>query len=969
MLLETNHLVLLGEIGILLLRPQQDDQHRALKDKGIVDSGCSRHMTGNKAHLADYQEFKGGSIAFGGSNGRITGKGKIKTGRLKGIKREYSNARTQQQNGVAKRKNKTLIKAARTILADSFLPTTFWAEAVNIGFYVLNRVLVTKPQNKTPYELLTVENQANKSTGPKEANNSVGTQANDDQGANSEEIDLNEEYFVLPIWSAYSTIVKSSGDKIEKNNGFKTCEKLVSQVEQFFLEELKKLKRQEKEANDVAESLRKVATHDIQNASTSSTNLINTASTLLSTAGPSRAFNNGELSYPDPSNYVLLDDPSMPHLKDIYAYPSKGIFTDSSYDDEGVVTDFNNLETTVSFNLTPTTRIHTIHPKTQILKDPKSAIQTKSKVNKNYDAYALISQSLKDKSWVDALQEELLQFQIQKGHRQEEWIDYDEVFAPVARIEAIRIFLAFASYMGFIVYQMDVKSAFRYGTIDKEVYVSQPPSFVDPKFPNKKSWCDEFEELMKNSVTTASTLIETHKPLVKDEEAADVDVTPKTSHLHDVKRIFRYLKGQTKLGLWYPKVSSFDLEEYSDSDYAGTNLDRKSTTEATLVKGRLTETTAKVKTINDEVRIQALINEKRVNIKESSIHRTLKLDDAEDTSCLANVEIFDGLAKMGYEKLFEKLTFYKAFFSPQWKFLIHIYYSASVLKQPLRMNLTALWHQQSFVLLQIRSSTSQGTFYLLGDMPHHKDIYDNLFLTKKVFANMKRVGTSFSGLISIPTKPSTSKPYKKYKPKKQQTQAPKVPSPEPSPEHRLPSPSNDPLPGGKDSLKLKELMGLCTYLPNKVLELESKVIDIKSTYKERIEKLEGREKSFKQGRIIADIDEDVEINLEEAQAKPYMIDLEHPKKVFSMHDVDDEEPAKVEEVLTTEEVNEEVIVPEKEVEVEGHKIEETTPLASKILIVDYTIHLERNKPYFKIIRVVGIVSTGSVIVNDDGHIS
>nr|GEZ56590.1 hypothetical protein [Tanacetum cinerariifolium] len=193
----------------------------------------------------------------------------------------------------------------------------------------------------------------------------------------------------------------------------------------------------------------------------------------------------------------------------------------------------------------------------------------------------------------------------------------------------------------------------------------------------------------------------------------------------------------------------------------------------------------------------------------------------------------------------------------------------------------------------------------LGDMSHHKDIYDNPSLTKKVFANMKRVGTGFS----------------------RQTQAPKVPSPKPSPEHRLPSPSNDPLLGGKDSLKLKKLIDLSTHLSNKVLELESEVIDIKSTYKERIEKLEGRvdmlkeenmvlkelhsvyskvdtaapvvekENSFKQGGIIANIDEDVEINLETAQAKPYRMDLEHPKKVLSMQDVDDEEPAKVEEVL------------------------------------------------------------------------
>nr|GFA09048.1 hypothetical protein [Tanacetum cinerariifolium] len=152
----------------------------------------------------------------------------------------------------------------------------------------------------------------------------------------------------------------------------------------------------------------------------------------------------------------------------------------------------------------------------------------------------------------------------------------------------------------------------------------------------------------------------------------------------------------------------------------------------------------------------------------------------------------------------------------------------------------------------------------LGDMSHHKDIYTNPSLTKKVFANMKRVGAGFSGVVTalfdnmlvptaeevgllqanvqsttIPTEPSTSTPYKKHKSKKQKPQATKVPSLEPSPEHRLPSPYNDPLPAGRDSMKLKELMDLCTHLSNKVLELDSEIIDIKSSSKERIEKLKG----------------------------------------------------------------------------------------------------------------------------------
>ncbi|GJY85786.1 uncharacterized mitochondrial protein-like protein [Tanacetum coccineum] len=193
---------------------------------------------------------------------------------------------------------------------------------------------------------------------------------------------------------------------------------------------------------------------------------------------------------------------------------------------------------------------------------------------------------------------------VAQGHTQEEGIDYDEVFAPVARIEAIRIFLAYASYMGFMVYQMDVKSAFLYGQIEEEVYVCQPPGFEDPDHPNK------VYKFNYSDVKSASTPTDLEKPLVQDGDAADVDehlyrsmigslmyltasrpdimfavcacarfqVSPKTSHLLAVKRIFRYLKGKPSLGLWYSKDSPLELVAYTDSDYAGATQDRKSTT-------------------------------------------------------------------------------------------------------------------------------------------------------------------------------------------------------------------------------------------------------------------------------------------------------------------------------------------------------------------------------------------------------
>ncbi|GKD64910.1 putative ribonuclease H-like domain-containing protein [Tanacetum coccineum] len=185
-----------------------------------------------------------------------------------------------------------------------------------------------------------------------------------------------------------------------------------------------------------------------------------------------------------------------------------------------------------------------------------------------------------------------------------------------------------------------LKNGYRRGTIEKTLFLKKDKHdiilvqvYVDDIIfgSTKKSLCDEFEALMKSrfqmkilkkfdfvNVKTASTPIETQKPLVKDEEASDVDVhlyrsmigslmyltasrpdimfavcacsrfqvTPKTSYVSDVKRIFRYLKGKPKLGLWYPKVSSIDLEAYSDSDYARVNLDRKSTTGGCQFLGR-----------------------------------------------------------------------------------------------------------------------------------------------------------------------------------------------------------------------------------------------------------------------------------------------------------------------------------------------------------------------------------------------
>ncbi|GJW48049.1 putative ribonuclease H-like domain-containing protein [Tanacetum coccineum] len=289
------------------------------------------------------------------------------------------------------------------------------------------------------------------------------------------------------------------------------------------------------------------------------------------------------------------NEDEMPEIR-IYDKSSAGIFEQASYDDDGVITDFNNLPGEVDVITNPTLRIHNVHPQSQILGDPNTPVQTRSSLKKITEAHALfeprkVTEALEDGSWVEAMQEELLQFKLQQvwvlvdlptGAKTRKGLTMMRL-CPVARIEAIRLFLAFASFMGFIVYQMDVKSAFLYGTIDEEVYVSQPPGFVDPDHPTKvykvvkalyglhqapRAWSTSQQEQRRHL----------HIPGTGQVVADMLISNPKTSHLNAVNNL-QVSQGQTQHGdLWYPRDSPLDLEAFSDSDYGGSNLDRKSTT-------------------------------------------------------------------------------------------------------------------------------------------------------------------------------------------------------------------------------------------------------------------------------------------------------------------------------------------------------------------------------------------------------
>ncbi|GJY17390.1 hypothetical protein Tco_0388881 [Tanacetum coccineum] len=319
--------------------------------------------------------------------------------------------------------------------------------------------------------------------------------------------------------------------------------------------------------------------------------------------------------------------------------------------------------------------------------------------------------------------------------------------------------------------------------------------------------------------------METHKPLLKDTYGEDVDehlyrsmigslmyltysrpnimfvvcactrfqVNPKSSHLHVVKRIFRYLKGQPKLGFWYPKDSPFTLVAYTDSDYAGASLDRKSTTRA------------KLKTINGEVQIQALVDKKKVIVTKTSVRSDLQLED---------VEVF-------LDKQVEGMSKHK-----------NIYVTPSHTKKV------------------FANMKRQGKDFSGRDTP--------LFPTMIVQAQEQEGEGSIMPIVPQHTytinQPSISKRQKKQSRRKQrkdtevsQPSGPTKPmADETENVESLPAHSNDPLLSGEERLKLNELMELCTNLSQRVLDLEntktSQAAEI-TKLKERVKKLERRNKS------------------------------------------------------------------------------------------------------------------------------
>nr|GEV61557.1 hypothetical protein [Tanacetum cinerariifolium] len=567
--------------------PMGNPQH-ALKDKGVIDSGCSRNMTGNMSYLSDFEEINGGYVAFGRNlkGGKISRKGKTKTGKLDFddvyfVKELKFNLFSVSQ--MCDKKNNVLFTdTERIVLSPEFkLPDE-------------NQVLLRVPRENNMYNvdlknIVPSGNLTCKFDGKADEGFLVRYSNTDGDAAFEEkepEFEGRKPESEVHVSLSSSAQRKKHDDKTKKEAKGKSL-----------VESLTRYRNLSAEFEDFFDN---------------SINEVNATGNSITAVGPTH----GKSSYMDASQ--LPDDPNMPELEDI-------TYSDDE-EDVGAEVDFTNLETTITVSPIPTTKIHKDHPVTQIIGDLSSATQTKSMTRVAKDqGTKWVFRNKKDERGIVVRNKARL---VAQGHTQEEGIDYEEVFAPVEMIEAITLFLAYASFMGFMVYQMDVKSAFLYR--EEEVYVCQPPRFEDPDYPDKvykvvkalyglhqapRACQDKYvdEILRKFGLTdgkSASTPVDTEKPLLKDPDGEDVDVhtyrlmigslmyltssrpdimfavytcvrsqvTSKFSHLHAVKRIFIYLKGKLHLGLWYLKDSPFNLVAYLDSDYAGASLDRKSTT-------------------------------------------------------------------------------------------------------------------------------------------------------------------------------------------------------------------------------------------------------------------------------------------------------------------------------------------------------------------------------------------------------
>ncbi|GJX42700.1 putative ribonuclease H-like domain-containing protein [Tanacetum coccineum] len=634
-------------------KPQKDDT-------GFINSGCSRQMTGNIAYLLDFKEFDRGYVTFGGGahGGRISSKGTLKTDSLdfedfpdesqvlfkihrndnmysfamknivpkesltclvakatleesmlwhrreKGIRREYSVARTPQQNGVAERRNRTLIEAARTI---GFKPALSFMRPFGCHVTILNtlgnlgkfdgksdegffvgyslsskafRVYNTRTKKvEQNLHIRFLENKPMiKGNGPKWlfdidsltqsmnyvpvvvgtiSNKSAGTQGELNAGISTQKEEINQDCIVMQIWKDASYFDSPSKDV--GNDEPKSAADDQEQVEDG--------PHNESDEKDKPED-------------DSSPNEVNAARQHVTTASPKVNTGRFKLNTVDPSvNTASSYDPDSPNdmFKLGAGHTLEATHVEFFSNEDEPEVDLGNISNSYTVPTTPNTRIHKDHPIKNVLGEVKSSVQTRR-----------MTKPTSEQGFLSVVYEE-------KSHD-----TLNTCRSNTGRTSTIQT----PTGLDTCGFAYGEERAFLYETIEKEVYVTQPPGLKDPNHRDKvykvvkelyglhqapKACQDKYvDEILKKfnytDVKSASTLVDLENPLVKDRDANDVDVHLYRSMIGSLMYLTTsrpdiiYLKGKPTLGLWYSRDSPFELVAYTDSDYAGATQDRKSIT-------------------------------------------------------------------------------------------------------------------------------------------------------------------------------------------------------------------------------------------------------------------------------------------------------------------------------------------------------------------------------------------------------
>ncbi|GKC40766.1 uncharacterized mitochondrial protein-like protein, partial [Tanacetum coccineum] len=764
------------------------------------------------------------------------------------------------------------------------------------------------------YKLVVTGNQSNGNAGTKTCNDARKTRMETVPG---------KDYILLPMWPADPLFSQNSKDSPDV--GFKpsreeekkdaedrgNASRNPTEGKDSEVPSTEELREDQRVNQELEASIN--STNNINNASDgNSTNNVNAASSNVNVAGIE--VNDVDLKI----SIELPNDPNIPELEDI-------VYSDDD-EDIGVEADMNNLDAFMLVSPIPTTRIHKDHPVEQIIRDLHSSPQTR-RMAKNLEEQG----SKLDRSYADELTKDERGIVVKNKARlvpqgyTQEGIDYDE---------------------------MDVKSAFLYGKIKEEVYVYQPPGFEDPDFPNrvykvekalcglhqapkacdillvqvylddiifgsiKKLLCIEFEKMMHKkmgkqkedgilSVKTNGEDVDEHlyrsiigslmyltssRPDIMFAvcACARYQVNPKVSHLHAVKRIFRYLNGQPKLGLWYPKDYPFDLIAYTD----------------------------RCKLISWQCKKQTVV-----------ANSTTKAEYIDASNCCGQLRTLFFTQRQSTGRLASFIgDSYEKKLNPDIKIHNRSEVAADLLTKHIADEVT----NEDNVPTQSNDPplSRVNTLGSEEDRMSLKELMD-LCTVKQFWDTIK--AKMINGEVQLQALVDKKKLTFMGNSKKKNTE---VPQPSGStnnvPDENVPTTSNDPLLSGEDRLKLTELMDLCTNLQKKVLDLEKAKTAQDSeiaSLKKKVKKLERRNKSrtpglkrlrkvgsarrvessdeaslgdqedaSKQGRKIADIDADAEVTLiDETQGR-------NDDNLMFDTCVLDEQEVEVEKVVSTAEV-------------------------------------------------------------------